>query len=148
MDVILRRPVNNLGRAGEIVKVKPGYARNFLIPNGLAYEATEANKKRAAAEATRIADKLAADRESAESIAQRLAALELRFEAKSGEGDRLFGSITSTDLAERLAESGVELDKRIIELDHPIKTIGAYTVPVRLHPEVHGELKVWVDKAK
>jgi large subunit ribosomal protein L9 len=148
MDVILRKPVENLGRAGEIVKVKPGYARNYLIPTGLAYQATEANKQRAAAEAARVAQRLASTRESAVAMAATLAAMELRFTAKSGEGDRLFGSITSADIAARLAESGVEIDKRVIELEAPLKAIGVYAVPIRLHPDVHAELKVWVDKAE
>lgn len=148
MDVILRKPVENLGRAGEIVKVKPGYARNYLIPTGLAYQATEANKQRAAAEAARVAQRLASTRESAVTMAATLAAMELRFTAKSGEGDRLFGSITSADIAARLAESGVEIDKRVIELEAPIKAIGVHAVPIRLHPDVHAELKVWVEKAE
>jgi len=146
MDVILRETVENVGRAGEIVKVKDGYARNFLIPKGLAYQATDANKRRSEAESKRLAGKLAADQGDAEALAARLAGVELRFAMKAGEGDRLFGSIGSADIAAGLAEQGLTVDKRVIELEEPIKMIGVYQVPIRLHSEVRGEIRVWIDK--
>jgi large subunit ribosomal protein L9 len=146
MDVILRETVENVGRAGEVVKVKDGYARNFLIPKGLAYAATAANKSRAEAESQRVAGKLAAQHGDAEALAAQLADLELRFTMKAGEGDKLFGSITSADIAARIAEQGLTVDKRVIELEEPIKMIGVYQVPIRLHSEVRGEVQVWVDK--
>ena len=102
MDVILRESVENVGRAGEVVKVKDGYARNFLIPKGLAYAATAANKRRAEAESQRVVGKLAAQQGDAEALAAQLAGLELRFTMKAGEGDKLFGSITSGDIAEQV----------------------------------------------
>jgi large subunit ribosomal protein L9 len=146
MDVILRESVENVGRAGEVVKVKDGYARNFLIPKGLAYAATAANKRRAEAESQRVVGKLAAQQGDAEALAAQLAGLELRFTMKAGEGDKLFGSITSADIAARIAEQGLTVDKRVIELEEPIKMIGVYQVPIRLHSEVRGEVQVWVDK--
>jgi large subunit ribosomal protein L9 len=146
MEVILRKTIDNVGEAGEIVKVKDGYARNFLIPRGLAYQATEDNRRRAEAEAARRAGKVASDRADAEALATRLESLELHFNAKAGEGDKLFGSITSGDIAEQVGAQGFTLDKRVIELEEPIKMIGIYKVPVRLHPEVRTELRVWVVK--
>ncbi|MEJ2238941.1 MAG: 50S ribosomal protein L9 [Gemmatimonadales bacterium] len=146
MEVILRETIAKLGNAGEIVKVKNGYARNFLLPKGLAYRATAANKRRVEAEAVRRAQVSATERGDAEALAERLAGISAEFSVKAGEGDKLFGSITSADIAEKLAELGYELDKRIIELEEPIKMIGIYKVPIRLHPEVKAELRVWVVK--
>ena len=146
MDVILRESVKNVGRAGEIVKVKDGYARNYLIPRGLAFAATAANQRRAEAETKRLAGQRAAEQGDAEGLAAQLAAVELRFAMKAGEGDRLFGSIGSADIAAGLAEQGLTVDKRVIELEEPIKMIGVYQVPIRLHAEVRGEVRVWVDK--
>lgn len=146
MDVILRESVKNVGRAGEIVKVKDGYARNFLIPRGLAYAATAGNKRRADADAQRLASRVAAEQGDAAALAERLSGLELRFTVKAGEGDKLFGSITSADIASQIAERGLTVDKRLVELEEPIKMIGVYQVPIRLHPQVRGEVRVWVDK--
>ena len=146
MEVILRETVANVGRAGEIVKVKSGYARNYLLPKGLAYPATAANKRRVEAEAVRRAQQSAAEKGDAEVLAEKLASASVEFTVKAGEGDKLFGSITSADIAGRLAEQGYTIDKRVIELDEPIKMIGIYKVPVRLHPEVKAEVRVWVVK--
>jgi len=146
MEVILRETIDKVGHAGEIVKVKNGYARNFLLPKGLAYPATAANKRRVEAEAVRRAQLSAAERGDAEALAARLAGISAEFSVKAGEGDKLFGSITSGDIAEKLRELGYEIDKRIIELEEPIKMIGIYKVPIRLHPEVKAELRVWVVK--
>lgn len=146
MEVILRETVARLGRAGEVVEVKDGYARNYLLPHGLAYSATPANKRRVEAEASRRALLSAAEEEDAQVLAARLESVELTFTAKVGEADKLFGSITSADIADKLAELGYPLDKRAIELADPIKMIGIYKVPVRLHPEVHAEVRVWVVK--
>jgi large subunit ribosomal protein L9 len=143
-EVILREDVRFLGKAGELVKVKPGYARNYLLPQGLAYEATAGNKKRIDAETKARSVRLMAEKEGAEAQAAGINALELTLEGKAGEGDRLFGSITAQDLAKALAEKGVEVDRRKIELDHPIKTLGEHTVTIRLHPEVGADLKVKV----
>jgi large subunit ribosomal protein L9 len=144
MQVILRDRLENLGDAGDVVEVKPGYARNYLIPKGLAYEATKANVRRIEAE------RAAQGRRDAETLTearQRASAIEgvsLTFTARAGQEGKLFGSITSADIADKLAEQGVTIDRRQIELDEPIKSLGVHSVPVRLHPQVQPELKVWV----
>jgi large subunit ribosomal protein L9 len=144
MEVILREDVKSLGKAGELVKVKPGYARNFLLPKGLAYEATDGNRKRIQAESKARDARMAEERSAAEAIASKLNAVSLTLSRKAGEGDRLFGSITAQDLADALAAQGHMVDKRKIELEHPIKTIGQHTVPVRLHHDVQAELRLTV----
>jgi len=144
MEVILREDVKDLGQAGALVRVKPGYARNFLLPRGIAYEATEGNKKRIAAESRARIVRLASEKGGAEQLAAALAELSLTLTAKAGEGDRLFGSVTTQDLADALAAKGYAIDKRKFELDHPIKNLGDHAVPIRLHPEVKVDLKVTV----
>jgi large subunit ribosomal protein L9 len=144
IEVILREDIRSLGRAGELVRVKPGYARNYLLPQGLAYEATEGNRKRIAAEQKARTARSAADRVEAERAATELAGLTLTFSRKAGEEGKLFGSITSQDIAESLGRQGHAVDRRKIELEHPIKTIGQHTVGLRLHPDVHAELRVSV----
>jgi large subunit ribosomal protein L9 len=144
LDVILREDIKSLGKAGEMVRVKPGYARNYLLPQGLAYEATEGNKKRIAAESRARGAKLDAEKKEATALANSLGALTVTISGKAGEGDRLFGSITATDVAEALAAQGHRIDKRKIELDHPIKSLGDHTVMLRLHPEVQAEIRVSV----
>jgi large subunit ribosomal protein L9 len=146
MEVILRQTVKDVGRAGEIITVKNGYGRNYLIPRGLAYVATKANKRRVDAEAIRRAQQAESDRDDAEILAEKLASLSIEFTVKAGEGDKLFGSITSGDIAEQLAERGYQIDKRTIVLDEPIKMIGIYKVPVRIHHDVHAEVRIWVIK--
>jgi large subunit ribosomal protein L9 len=140
IEVILREDVKSLGKAGALVRVKPGYARNFLLPRGLAYEASEGNKKRIAAEQKARETKSASERVVAQKIAAALGALSVSIAAKAGEGDRLFGSITTQDIADKLAAMGHTIDKRKIELEHPIKTLGSHRVPLRLHPEVVAEI--------
>jgi large subunit ribosomal protein L9 len=147
MEVILRQDVSDLGKAGQIVKVKAGYGRNYLIPQGLAYEATAGNKARVEAEARRRKEMLVRQEGDAAEVAARLAAIDLTFQVQAGEGDKLFGSVTSADIAARLAEMGHVIDKRIIELPEPIKMVGVYKVPIRLHPAVRPEVRVWVVKA-
>jgi len=142
MELILREAVPSLGKAGDLVRVKPGYARNFLLPNGLAYEATEGNKKRIAAEAKAKSAHVAHERAEAEAFAATLGALTLTFTAKSGEDGKLFGSITSGDIAEKIAEQGHTVDKRKLDLEHPIKHLGFHSVGVKLHHDVHAEVKV------
>lgn len=144
IEVILREDVKSLGKAGALVRVKPGYARNFLLPRGLAYEASEGNKKRIAAEQKARDNKSASERVEAQKIAASLGALSVSISAKAGEGDRLFGSITAQDIADKLAAMGHTIDKRKIELEHPIKTLGAHRVPLRLHSEVVAEIPVTV----
>jgi large subunit ribosomal protein L9 len=144
IEVILREDVKTLGRAGEMVRVKPGYARNYLLPQGLAYEATDGNRKRIAAETRARTSREQAERSEAERIATTLSAVQLSLTGKAGEEGKLFGSITSQDVADALARQGHNVDKRRIELEHPIKTVGEHAVTVRLHPEVHAELRVSV----
>jgi large subunit ribosomal protein L9 len=144
MEVILREDVSSLGKAGALVRVKPGYARNFLLPRGLAYEATEGNKKRIEAETRARAARLASEKGGAVQLATALAAVTVTLTAKAGDADRLFGSVTAQDIADALGRLGLEVDKRKLAMEHPIKHLGEHTVPVRLHPEVHAELKVVV----
>ena len=144
IEVILREDIKTLGRAGEMVRVKPGYARNYLLPQGLAYEATEGNRKRIAAESRVRAAKDQAERTEAERVAGTLSGLTLTLKGKAGEEGKLFGSVTSQDIAEALASQGYSFDRRRIELEHPIKTTGTHAVSLRLHPEVHAELRVSV----
>ncbi len=144
MEVILREDIKTLGKAGDLVKVKPGYARNFLLPKGLAYEATEGNKKRIVAETKARDVRLAAEKAEAEQQAAKLGGVHLTLARKAGEGDRLFGSITAQDVADALAAEGQSVDKRKIELEHPIKTVGDHTVAIRLHHEVTAEIRLTV----
>ena len=146
MEVILREDVANLGSAGEIVKVKPGYGRNYLIPHGLAFPASEGNKRRVEAEARGRATARATEKSEAEELAIKLAEASLTFTAKVGEKDKLFGSITSTDIASMLQERGYNVDKKHSELEHALRELGTFKVGIRLHPEVHTEMRVWVVK--
>jgi large subunit ribosomal protein L9 len=144
IELILREDVKSLGKAGALVRVRPGYARNYLLPRGLAYEATEGNKKRLAAEQKARVTQQAAEAGDARKLGEGLAGVTITLSAKAGEGDRLFGSITAQDIADALAAKGHPIDKRKIELDHPIKNLGNHTVVIRLHPEVHADLQLTV----
>jgi large subunit ribosomal protein L9 len=144
IEVILREDVKELGKAGALVRVKPGYARNYLFPRGLAYEATEGNKKRIAAESRARTTRLQGERAGAEALAANLTGVTVTISAKAGEADRLFGSVTAQDIADALAAKGHPVDRRRLELEHPIKHLGEHTVPLRLHPDVHADLKVVV----
>ncbi len=146
MEVILAESINNLGAEGEIVKVKGGYARNFLIPKGLAYAANSANA--AALEHTKkmLQDKRRRILKTEQDVANRLATTMVKIHVKAGEEDRLFGSVTSQNIADALAEQGVTVDRRKIQLDEPIKALGVYTVPVRFSSDTSAELKVLVEK--
>lgn len=144
IEVILREDVKSLGRAGEMVRVKPGYARNFLLPHGLAFEATEGNKKRIAAEGRARTTRSEAERAEAEKFAAALGGVTLTLGGKAGEEGKLFGSITSQDIADALLKQGHDVDRRRIELEHPIKTLGHHTVGIRLPHEVHAEVRLSV----
>jgi large subunit ribosomal protein L9 len=126
------------------VKVKPGYARNYLLPKGLAYEATEGNRKRILAESKARAVRAEQEAGEARALAQQLSGVAVTLKRKAGEGDRLFGSITAQDLADALAAQGHAVDKRRIELEHPIKTVGQHNVAIRLHHDVTAEIRVTV----
>ena len=142
MEVILREDVKSLGKAGAIVRVKPGYARNYLLPQGLAYEATEGNKKRIAGESRARETRATEDRSAAQEAAAKLEAVTVTISAKAGEGERLFGSITAQDIADALQQAGHPVDKRRIDLDHPIKLLGDHTVAIRIHPDVQAAVRV------
>ena len=146
MQVILMEKVANLGNLGDVVKVKDGFARNFLLPKGLAYPATAANKKKIAFEAERIAQRRAAERADADVEAGRLAGVELTFSVKVGEEDRLYGSVTASDIQRRLEEQGIHVDKRKIELPEPLRSLGEFRVGVRVHADVRPEIRVHVVK--
>ena len=143
-EVILRESVTNLGHPGDIVTVSPGYARNYLVPRGIAYFATEGNKKRIAAESKARSSRVEAGRADAQAFANKLAEVTLTVAGKAGEEGKLFGSITAHDIADGLAKQGLEVDRRRIELGQPIKALGFHTVGVRLHPDVHAEVRVQV----
>ncbi|HSC31580.1 MAG TPA: 50S ribosomal protein L9 [Gemmatimonadaceae bacterium] len=147
MEVILRNAIENVGKPGDIVKVSNGYARNYLIPRGLAYEATDGNRKRIAAERARLEAAESERRDAAQTVADRLAQVSLTFSARVGDEEKLFGSVTAADIAQQLHSQGFpEIEKRQIELHEPIKALGVYRVPIRLHAEVKPDIKVWVIK--
>jgi large subunit ribosomal protein L9 len=146
MQVILRDALENLGSAGEIVSVKPGYARNYLIPKGLAYEANDANVRRIEREKAKIEQRAEEQLAGARKRAASIEGVSVTFHARAAEEGKLFGSITSADIVEKLTEQGIEIDRKQIQLDEPIKSLGVFSVPVRLHSDVRPELKVWVIK--
>ncbi|HWZ27398.1 MAG TPA: 50S ribosomal protein L9 [Gemmatimonadales bacterium] len=146
MEIILREDVQHVGKAGEVVKVKDGYARNYLLPKGLAYPATEGNKKKITFEAARIARERSAEKDAAQVVADRLAQVQLTFAVKVGEEDKLYGSITAADIQRRLAEAGHDVDKRQIDLPEPIRALGEFKVGVKVHAEIRPEVQVTVVK--
>jgi len=144
MEVILREHVDNLGKRGDIVKVAPGYARNYLLPRKLALPVTEASRRQIERERASAEAREAQDRDQAQAVAARLEQLEIEIARRAGEGDALYGSVTSADIADSLAAQGFEVDKRKIQLHDPIRAIGETTVPVKLHREVTANVKVKV----
>lgn len=142
--VLLREDVDDLGARGEIVRVRAGYARNYLLPRNLAVEATAGNVKGIEAERAALLKKEAKERATAEAQSQQMSSLELEFKRKAGEQGALYGSVTSMDVAEALKERGYEIDRHRIHMREPLKRLGEYTVPVRLHREVTIDLKVRV----
>ena len=142
--VLLREDVDDLGARGEIVRVRAGYARNYLLPRNLAVQATAGNVKGIEQERAALLKKEAKERATAEAQSQQMSSLSLEFRRKAGEQGALYGSVTSMDLAEALKERGYEIDRHRIHLREPLKRVGDYTVPVRLHREVTIELKVRV----
>ena len=146
MEIILRQAVENLGSPGDVVKVKSGYARNYLLPHGLAYEATPGNLKRIKQERDRLDAAENERRTAASGIAEKLEQVSLTFSARVGEEGKLFGSVTSADIQAELEKQGFHIEKRQIDLHEPIKALGVYRVPVRLHADVKPEVRVWVIK--
>ena len=146
MEVILRQAVDNLGHPGDIVNVSAGFARNYLLPRGFAYEATAGNKKRMEQERERLEAAEASRREAAEELAKKLEPVSLTFSARVGEEGKLFGSVTTADIAHQLESQGFKIEKLQIDLHEPIKALGVYRVPIRVHADVRAEVKVWVIK--
>jgi len=146
MQIVLKEDIDKLGRRGEIVKVADGYARNYLLPLGKALPATAGNLKVIEREKRRYVVRLTKEKEENQALAGRIQALSLTLVRKVGESDVLYGSVTSGDVAESLSKEGIVVDKRRIQLPEAIKSLGIYTIPIRLHPEVTAEVKVWVVK--
>jgi large subunit ribosomal protein L9 len=146
MEVILRQAVEKLGNPGDIVKVSPGFARNYLLPHGVAYEATPGNRKRIAQEKARLETAENSRRASAQELADKLESVSLTFSARVGDEGKLFGSVTAADIAQQLEAQGFHIERRLIDLHEPIKALGIYKVPIRLHADVKPEIKVWVIK--
>ena len=146
MEVILRQAVDTLGHTGDIVKVSAGFARNYLLPRGIAYEATPGNKKRLEQERVRLEAAEGERRGAASELATKIEQVSLTFSARVGEEGKLFGSVTTADIAHELEKQGIHVEKRQIDLHEPIKALGVYRVPVRLHADVKPEVRVWVIK--
>jgi large subunit ribosomal protein L9 len=144
MQIILTQDVPNLGKAGELVSVRPGYGRNYLLPRGFAVSASTANKQQLDHNRKEIEKRVTKERAGATAIAERLNGMTLQFERHVGEDEKLFGSVTNRDIADQLKKANVELDHRWIELDQPVKALGKYEVPVRLQAGVIATLKFWV----
>ena len=146
MEVILREHVDNLGKRGEIVKVADGYARNYLLPRKLALPATDGNRKHVERERKIMESREAEEKSSAEAIATRLSAVEISIARRVGDTEQLYGSVTSADIVDYLKAKGFEVDRRKLILPEPLKSLGEYTVPIKLHREVTVPLKVQVVK--
>lgn len=144
MRVILKQGVSNLGEAGEIVKVSPGYGRNYLLPRGLAIAASEGGVREAEHQ-QRLADTIRRkDMKEAQELAAKLENVSVSIRRAAGEDDKLFGSVTNRDIVEALEAEGVTLDRRLIKLDENIRAIGLYNIPVRLHKDVSADVRVYV----
>src|SRR5271170_5503168 len=144
MEAILKEDVNKLGHRGDVVKVADGYGRNYLLPSKLAIEATSANRAVIEQMKSSAVRKSAKEKVEAETLATTLSALELVFERKVGENDHLFGSVTSGDIAHQLEAQGFTIDRRKISLEDPLKSLGEFHVPVKLHREITSHVKVTV----
>jgi large subunit ribosomal protein L9 len=146
VKVILREDVENLGRIGDVVEVAGGYGRNYLLPRGLAVKASMKNLQEQAHQKKLIQARMDRQKKDAEAVAGTLGSVSCTIARKTGEEEKLFGSVTSRDIEEALKEEGVSIDRKRILLEEPIKKLGVYTVPVKLHSEVTGSIKVWVVK--
>jgi large subunit ribosomal protein L9 len=144
MKVILRDDVKNVGRMGQVVNVADGYARNYLVPRGFAIEANTKNIKSLEHEKRIIGEKVKRIKNSAQDLAKKISTITLTIKANAGEEGKLFGSVTTMDIAELLKNEGIEIDKKKISLDEPIKRLGSYSVNVKIHPEISAQLAVEV----
>ncbi len=144
IEVLLMKDVPDLGQEGQVVRVKPGYARNYLLPRDLAAPVTEATRRRLA----KMREERAADDaqrlQGARDLAGRLAAASVTIAVKTGEGEQMYGSVSAADIAENLKTQGIEIDRHQLELEHPLKELGVFDVPVRIHPDVEAAVKVWI----
>jgi large subunit ribosomal protein L9 len=146
MEVILKEDVAKLGTRGDVVKVAEGYGRNYLLPRKLAIEATRVNKAVIEQMKAAALRRSAREKSEAESLSQQFDGVSVTFTRRSGENDQLFGSVTSSDIAEALEKKGFHVDRRKIQVHEPLKSLGEFTVPVRLHKEVTTHLKVVIEK--
>ena len=146
MEVILTQDVDKLGKAGTVAKVKEGFARNFLIPGGLAVLLTPGNVKKLEQNKLKKDLELQKKKKECLDLAGKLSNLSLTIQSLTHEADKLYANITSRDISEALKEEGIEIDKNLILLDEPIKSLGIYEIPVKLHPEVPAKVKVWIVK--
>ena len=144
MRIVLREDVEKLGTRGDVVTVADGYARNYLLPQKIAFLATGENLKRVEKEKKVLKLRLIQERDDAQLLAEKMASISCTIVKKAGEEETLYGSVTSADIASALEKEGILMDKRKVLLAEPIKALGIYTVPVKLHPEVDAEVKVWV----
>lgn len=146
MKVILTEDIPHLGNAGSLIKVKDGYARNFLIPQGKAVKATTQNLKQLEHQKLQVQARLQKIQREAEQLARRIESVSCTITKAAGEEDKLFGSVTAADIQASLKNEGIEVDKKKILLDEPIKKLGIFTVPIKLHPAVTAQVKIWVVK--
>ncbi|HTU43359.1 MAG TPA: 50S ribosomal protein L9 [Candidatus Aquilonibacter sp.] len=146
MEVILKEDINNLGARGDVVKVAEGYGRNYLLPRKLAIVANEGNKAVIVQMKAAAVRRSAKEKSQAEELAKQFEGLSVAFQRRSGEHDQLFGSVTSGDIAEGVAKKGINLDRRQVQLHEPLKTLGEFTIPVKLHKDVTAHLKVVIEK--
>lgn len=144
MEVILREHVDNLGRRGDVVKVAEGYARNYLLPRKLALAVTEANKRQIEREKKVAESRDAEERQQADGVAQRMTETDVQIARRVGENDTLYGSVTSADIAHALEAKGFAIEKRKITLAEPLKALGEFTVPVKIHRDVTAQVRVKV----
>lgn len=147
MNVILKSEIKGLGKAFEVVKVRDGFGRNWLLPQGLAVAATNANLRHLEVEKKRQVARDAKRKGEAEELAKKLGGTSVTVSVRVHEGDKLYGSVGPVEICEKLAESGIQIDKSAVILDEPIKALGVFHVPVRLHADVEAKVKVWVVKA-
>lgn len=147
MKIILREDMKELGKAGDVVEVKEGYARNFLIPRNLAVGADAGHMRQLEHERKVLREKKEKGLKDAKSLADKITAASCTIPVQVGEEEKIFGSVTAIDIAESLKKEGLEIDKKNIQLEEPIKSLGVFTVPIRIVPEVEAKLKVWVVKA-
>jgi large subunit ribosomal protein L9 len=146
MEVILREHVEHLGRRGDVVKVAAGYARNYLLPQKLALTVTDSNRKQIERERKIVEAHEAEERQTSEALAERIGHVELVIARRVGETEALYGSVTTADIAEALGAKGLEIERRRVHLDEPIKQLGEYTIPIRLHRDVTAHVKLAVVK--